>query len=247
MKKININAFIWMIVLFLYSYMMLDLLVSGDIQFYLHPKMLPFVYFALFVILVLAMYQTTRIFKATRVTKIYKGHILFLIPLLLAFTVSPKGVSIQTAENKGVYTINSSNIKIDNINDMPQFVDDGSIYEIVNFMDVLTEMHYSPKVYEDKTVKLTGFFYKESTYDAHEFLIARLLVSCCAADAQVAGFRCEWENIGTLEQGKWYEVEGTVRIEATYNELFKMEEILATIDVISAVEVSEPDNPYIFP
>jgi putative membrane protein len=114
-------------------------------------------------------------------------------------------------------------------------------------MAVLTEMYYTPKVYEDKTVKLTGFYYKEADYDENAFLIARMLVSCCAADAQVAGFRCEWENIGTLEQGQWYEVEGKVRLDTTYNELFKMDETLATIEVIRAVQVNEPASPYIFP
>lgn len=109
-KKINLNALIWAGILYLYAYLLFDLMNSGDIQLYLHPKMLPYVIFAWSVIVVLGLYQTTRIIKPSKLKKIQKGYILFLIPLLLAFTVNPKGVSIQMVENKGVYTISKTSL-----------------------------------------------------------------------------------------------------------------------------------------
>lgn len=248
-KKINLNALIWAGILYLYAYLLFDLMNSGDIQLYLHPKMLPYVIFAWSVIVVLGLYQTTRIIKPSKLKKIQKGYILFLIPLLLAFTVNPKGVSIQMVENKGVYTISKTSLKqdIERGKFNPPIFDNDTTYEVVNFMDVLKEMTYSPQYYDDKTIKLTGFYYREASYETDAFMIARLLVSCCAADAQVAGFNCIWEEGDALEQGKWYEIEGVVRVETVYNDLFKMDETHAVIEVTGAVEVDEPANPYIYP
>ena len=61
--KINLNGLLWFLVLGLYTFLLGDLMRTGDIDLYLHPKMLIYVYFAFVTLILLTLYQSTRIFK----------------------------------------------------------------------------------------------------------------------------------------------------------------------------------------
>lgn len=247
--KINLNGLLWFLVLGLYTFLIGDLIRTGDISLYLHPKMLIYVYFAFVTLVLLTLYQSTRIFKPSSSAKFKSGILIFILPLLLAFTMRPEGVSIQMAENKGVYVVGESSKKIDlsqTIGTSP-YKDENAPYYVANFQNVLMDMYFNPKAYEGKTVQVMGFIYEAPEYVPGEFMISRLLISCCTADAQVAGFKCNWDALETLDKEKWYLLEGKVRLVTTYNPLLSMDETTAVIDVVSALEVEEPENPYIYP
>lgn len=247
--KFNINSFLWFLVLGLYSYLLGDMIRTGNINLYLHPKMTRYVYFAFGALILLTLYQSTRIFKSPYKAKFKTGILIFMLPLLLAFTVQPDGVSIKMAENKGIYVVGEVNKNVDlsqTIGRSP-YKDENAPFYVSDFQNVLYDMYFNPKAYEGKTVQVMGFIYETPEFDQNTFMISRLVINCCTADAQVAGFKANWDQLETLNKEKWYLVEGQVRLETTYNPLLNMEETVTVIDVVSALEVNEPENPYIYP
>lgn len=252
-KKFNLDAFLWTIILSLYGYMILELVITGDILLFLHPKMLIYVYLAFAFICILILYQVTKWFqiKSSRIVK--KGYLIFLVPLILAFTVNPEDISVQMAENKGLYVISNvdkgTEVKDASITNMPA-ISASSLevpYYVSDFASTLVDMYLSPENYDGRTIQVTGFLYREDGFEPNTFVVARMLLNCCAADAQVAGIKCEWDQMDTLDFDKWYLIEGKVKLVKQYSELIQGEETLTVISVTKAVEVTEPDNPYIYP
>jgi len=250
-KKINLDAFIWTSILCLYAYMIFDLIRTGDILLYLHPKMLVYVYFAFAFICILVVYQITRLFQLKTTQKLKKGYLLFLVPLILAFAVDPQGVSIQMAENKGVYVVND--LKKEDVGSIEAYEkalkvnEKDTPYYINDFASTLMDMYIFPEKYDGKSVQVMGFLYKEDAYETNSFLVARLLMNCCAADAQVAGIKCEWDQMDQLNFENWYLIEGKIKLILQYSDILKRDEQIAVIEVTKATAVSEPINPYIYP
>lgn len=59
-------------------------------------------------------------------------------------------------------------------------------------------------------VTMYGFVFKDDSLPEDTILIARQIISCCAADAVVAGFPVKVENIDDFIEGEWIEVSGIV-------------------------------------
>jgi len=251
--KFNLDAFLWTLILSLYAYMITELILTDDILLFLHPKMLIYIYLALVFICILMIYQITKWFQNAPAHSIKKGYLIFLVPLILAFTVNPKDISVQMAENKGVYVMGEKgreSSQSDTLEGEAISITATSVetpYYISDFAGTMMDMYFNPENYEGRTVQVTGFLYKEEGFNPNSFLVARLLVTCCAADAQIAGIKCEWDQIESLNFDKWYQIEGKIKLTKVYNELLKGDEIITVIEVTQAFEVTEPDNPYIYP
>jgi len=253
-RKLNLNAFTGFVISAAYAGYIAYLIVSQKLSLYLHPKMIPYSYFTVTVLSVISIYQASQIFSEPKNRKFKKGYLIFMIPVLLALFVSPQGISSAMANNKGVYVISKSQLDSvqeasntpsdsvsDSASDVPQIID------IIDFPKVMMEMYLSPKTYEGKTVRVHGFIYRSPDDPENSFMVSRMLVSCCAADAQVAGFKSEWDMANTLKDEGWYLIEGKVKLVSVYNPLFKSDEIISVIEVESAVETEPLENPYIYP
>lgn len=82
MKKINIGEFCWWLLLGALIVVIGKLLIFDELKFYLHPKMNKFVISAEVILIVLFVYQQSRIFS--KQVKPFKfGYFLFLIPMLM--------------------------------------------------------------------------------------------------------------------------------------------------------------------
>lgn len=80
--------------------------------------------------------------------------------------------------------------------------------EFYTWMDVIWA---SPADYDGWTMTVTGEVDKASReMDANEFIPARLIMTCCAADLTPCGFVCKWEQADTLVPDSWVTVTGTI-------------------------------------
>jgi uncharacterized repeat protein (TIGR03943 family) len=86
-----------------------------------------------------------------------------------------------------------------------------------------------------------GFVYTEPSFGENRFMVARFTMSCCVADASAIGLPTYWADAGTLEQGQWVRVRGTMQVAP-----FRDDEM--PVLQASTVEVTDqPEHPYLYP
>ena len=97
-----------------------------------------------------------------------------------------------------------------------------------------------PEAVLGKQVNLSGYVLDRGKEDV--FFIARLVVSCCAVDAQPIGvpvYRPGWR--AEVEPGAWITIEG-----AFVNNPSRDSQESVAIGVGSLANIDEPDQPYVF-
>jgi uncharacterized repeat protein (TIGR03943 family) len=97
-----------------------------------------------------------------------------------------------------------------------------------------------PEAVLGKQVNLSGYVLDRGKEDV--FFIARLVVSCCAVDAQPIGvpvYRPGWR--AEVEPGAWITIEG-----AFVNNPSRDSQESVAIGVDSLANIEEPDQPYVF-
>jgi len=120
------HAFLRGIILFGFSMLMLSMIITGNIKYYIAPKMLPFIYFAMVVFLLLSVVQIIRSTPRSQEEEVacqcdhsheMKGSVwlktsiyaLFLLPLLTGFILPDKTLDSSVASKRGVTL--STNVK----------------------------------------------------------------------------------------------------------------------------------------
>ena len=82
-----------------------------------------------------------------------------------------------------------------------------------NYVEWMRIFYREGSTYEGYTVSLTGFSITEGpTLMEDEFVIARLVMTCCAADLTPAGLLCQTDIASIPESGSWAKVEGRLHI-----------------------------------
>lgn len=252
MKKHNINTWLWFVVLVLFTVSITELLVSGRILFFLHPRMVKFAYLSLVIFAVLSVYEGQRLFTtAEEGKKPFKwGISLYILPLILVF-LRPELMDAETLKNKAVQlgqqAVETESITVTDslepttsaVEPMPEVIDDG-------FVDLVKATQSDIAGHVGKTIELKGFVYKQDSFEPNEFVVSRLMITCCAADAAVIGILSRYEGNIDIEPDQWVSVKGVVSETVIKDEdsgfEFKMPLLL-----IETMEVIEPfDNPYVY-
>lgn len=250
MKRFNVNEWIWFAILLGFSYYIYDLIATEKIAVFIHPKMMKYVYFSLFVFMLLSVFQIRRLFQRNNQGPVKLGYILFVIPLILGFGVNPQGISSDVAAKKGV-TINQGKGSISIQKGQPEisdFIQDGMIvFDDANFAYVLEAMMKDIDKYKGNKVLITGFVFREDDFDEKEFVVGRMLMTCCAADSQVVGLLSRWEDTTTLNKDQWVRVIGTIDVTNFYDKYLGQEHEVAIIQVEKVEPIEKPAAQYIYP
>jgi putative membrane protein len=250
--KFNVNEFIWFAILVGFSYYFYKLIYTGKLSYFIHPKMFKYCYFAVFALALMAVYQLSDVFTQSSHMKIKYGYLLFIFVLFLGFVISPKGLNAQAALNRGIYSLDRRINTGDNRNEdiekktPVKRIPRGSVeVNEKNYMQVLNEIHNNLDSYEGKSITITGFVYREASFDSKNFVAARMLVNCCAADAEVVGYLCKYNNKLQFPKGQWVKVTGVIdRTEIEHED--KGKKTVPVIDVLKVTRISEPDNKYVY-
>ncbi len=116
------------------------------------------------------------------------------------------------------------------------------VFDQDNYYENLYNIYKDLDAFVGRDVELTGFVFKDSdTLQGDEFVAARLLMVCCAADMQTVGLLCRWTSAGELEPDTW------VRVTGTLDKLMLDGEYVPVIMARSVEETVPPDIVYIYP
>ena len=231
------------------------LIVTDKILLYLHPKMIPYGIFASIILFVLGVVQFFQWLKAKQVAKITIGHALFSFPILLLLVVAPQELSAEIAQSKGAYVVSESmSIGVEKKTVSDTLIEGGDSkgnedidYSGYVFEKTVMQFFRDPADLIDETIILKGVVASYNDDDDLTFLLGRLVITCCAADAQILGFKSHWEDAATLEVGKWVEVEGIIRETGVDDGVSFNSNATHVLEVIKIEYTEVPDNPYIYP
>ncbi len=110
-----------------------------------------------------------------------------------------------------------------------------------NYITWMDDIYDNLEKYKGRRIQLTGFVYREDQYKESQFVSARLMMVCCAADLQTVGFLCKYENAAALENDTWVEIVGTIE-EGEFDG-----SPLAMVSVEQITPIEEPERSYVYP
>ncbi|MGV8984300.1 TIGR03943 family putative permease subunit [Clostridium sp.] len=268
LKKINIEVLLKLIILIGFAFFFYDIIKTGKVLLYVNPKIVPYVKFGIVAMLSLSLFIVRDLFKPKRKVNI-KPYLFFIIPLFMAFmtpeaSVSSKSMSItgsrnteqteiikqnsvtdSSITNQDITTDNNAttNTKINSSKvDVKLEMQNNSIIVSDNsFMQWTQEITYNMEKYEGKKIELTGFVFKDKSFKNNEFVPARLMMTCCAADLAPVGLLAHYDKAMYLKQDTWIRVKGKIKI-VDYNG-----EKTPVIIIESIKNTDKPKNEYVYP
>ncbi|OES46599.1 TIGR03943 family protein [Domibacillus iocasae] len=88
---------------------------------------------------------------------------------------------------------------------------------VIQMEDDVFEPYYGristdPQKYVGRTIKMTGFIYKEEGFQSNQLALTRFLITHCIADAASNRFLTEFDEASAVEQDTWLEIEGTIEL-----------------------------------
>ena len=239
------------IICIIYSFMVIGVIVSDKLKNYLAPNMQIYIKVASIVLLIIGF---VIIFSKEFHYKFKVTDIILFLPIIMIIISGDGKLSNNIASNRmNIKTVKKETIKEEKTEDKEK---EEIIYDKDNLkvdFEVIDENYYSladfisyPGVrteqYENKIVKVKGFTITEGNYIPNGyFTLGKYTITCCAADAEFAGFYVKKEDYD-IKDGAWYELTG-------YLEKSKYQGItIMTIRIIDIKEINQDDEEmYVYP
>jgi len=121
----------------------------------------------------------------------------------------------------------------------------GDFIEITkeNYYFIVNDIYSAPEKYEGKRISVDGFVYKSKKLRNCDFIIARLIIYCCAADAGIGGFITDASGINEVfRKDEWLRVDGVLRLEERGGE-----KPAPVLKLESFKRIPADKEPYIYP
>lgn len=240
----NIGEFTWLILLFAISFYFYRLVHLGEISMFINPNMNKYVVFASASLLILGIFQVPKILNAPD-GKPKFGCLIFAIPVVIGVLVNPIRLTQGITEAKGVnFTQDSTPASTKKVNNNETKITSGEIImNDKNYFAFLNEISEEPNKFKNYKINLTGFVYRDENIKDDRFIIARMLMICCAADAQTVGFLCDYKG-QKFDKGTWVQITGTLDT-ADYDDN-KQDSLIPLIRVQSIKKIEPPASKYIY-
>ncbi len=242
LKKINWQVFVEGLCTATYSVILSYLVISEKYQSFVVPSTKPYLIFSIIVSFIWFIFSLSKLFKPRNRTR--SVHTLVLaVPLL--FVLMPFNISAEdlltdsnrkSADAGIIETDNSSSDDTLNNNSNTDTgvkgYEPASLYEDLQGLDEenkhidmveeefyqwVLEIYANIDKYDGYTISMTGFVLKDPDSMAdNEFIPARLVMTCCAADLSAVGLYCKYDNTNELQNDEWVTVKGTL-VKGEYN------------------------------
>ena len=94
-------------------------------------------------------------------------------------------------------------------------------------------------------ITITGFIFRANDFSNDQFIVGRMVIFCCAADASVYGLLCSTkdQNILSLKDRQWVELQGTLHPDSTN---FSEGKKIPVIQVNNVKLIDAPKDQYVY-
>ena len=221
-------------------YFTLDLLLGGGLRNYINVELqwLLILAAALFALLALA-----ALWDCGRIRRGQAGHIhgggkgvslaLLTLPLILALANPATPLGADAARGN----LNTSLQASANYQTLQR---DPLSYNLLDWLRAFSA-EVDLAQFDGQEAQLLGFVYREPNYPEDIFLLARITLSCCVADASGIGLPVHYADAASLKADQWVEVRGRFLLGEFNDEglpILQAEEITLT---------EAPAQPYLYP
>lgn len=237
-------------VMILTSIFLLQKILSGNLDWYIHQRFTPLTVLSVIVLLIVGLI----VFRAGHNTPQEHEHhdhtdddhhhtvsgwglLIALIPLVLGILIPAKPLNSDAISGKGISSVAPSTAGGSSAVRFDQAADDRNILDWIQIFN-------SPEgtgAYLGQSANVIGFVYHDPRLKDGQFLVSRFAIVCCAADAFAIGMVVDWPKSASLPADQWIKVKGPVQSTQLGDQ--KMPLIQAT----SVENVQVPDQPYLFP
>lgn len=115
-----------------------------------------------------------------------------------------------------------------------------------NFINTYEDIYGNPHNYVGRSINMKGFIYKQKGLEKAGFILSRIVVSCCAADAQLVGILCDNTEGKTFTEGTWVNIEGTLGEREYKDAKSGVISIIPIIKVNTTEKTDDQNNEYIY-
>lgn len=242
------------IVLVSYIFVIVYLMSKGILNRFINPKLDIYIIISVCIIGVFLLIQNNIFSKkdTNKVKSKFKvSDIVYLLPIFLLFYLNDGNLSQELINNKGLVfgSVKSTN-QVKQVSNPTPSNEDESIDESVDitvfdstYINIMEKVFENLDSYMGKTIKIKGVIYKDQNLPNGTFVLGRLHMYCCTADAQTIGYISyldkEEVNI-TPQQGLWYEAKGKIE-KVNYDG-----EDLPKLLIYEMEEIDKPTDIYVY-
>lgn len=211
MKKFNMDELIWFIVLTLINASIIYLVYTSKISFYIGEKMVKYMYATIIILCILTIFQIKNIFT----TKSSLSLTVKILPIILSLII---GYIAVTNQSQIVHSELFDNIlkKSDQIVTYDISLNQKIVIDDDN-IDMLDDIKSNQNKYSGKTVVFDGFVCKEQYLKNNQFLIGRVVITCCGADSKIVGFLVQYDKCNELNENDNIRIEGKIDYTTIYD------------------------------
>ncbi|WP_085829308.1 TIGR03943 family putative permease subunit [Clostridium massiliodielmoense] len=237
MKRFNTEELLKFLALLGFTIYFDYLLLTDKIRIFISPRMVKYTVFALIIFTILTIYQFTKIFTIKSPFPMEKSYIIMFLTLLMGINGMKVGMNANLGNNKAASVnkpkANTQKASSDNnVNKIKEVV-----FSDDNYATLVFDIENNMKKYKGIKISINGCVYKDSTFKSNEFAVGRLMISCCAADAELVGLTCVYPNANNIKINSWIKVEG----------ILDYKNDVPIIKVTNIKAISKPENVYIYP
>lgn len=114
------------------------------------------------------------------------------------------------------------------------------------FINTYEDIYGNPHNYVGKTINMKGFIYNQKGLNKAEFILSRIVVSCCAADAQLVGILCDNSEEKMLTEGTWVNIEGILSEREYKDDKSGEISVIPIIKINKTEKIEKQENEYIY-
>lgn len=234
--KINKKVFEVLLFYGMIFFSILYLLYTKKIFEYISPKNLWIIFLTMFISFVQILFCLSKIFKRGFFIK-EKCPFEICILAFMIFLVPPKIIINENMKQ-------SINVNLKKENFKKEIIKNG-IEELYlsdeNFFYDTEKIFKNPQKFLNKKITVEGFLFRNSNFNSNEFVVARMLMSCCVADAEPYGILAKFVQIKNYKTNEWIKIKGKIKLEEIQGEMMPI------IDVFEIETIKESDQKYIYP
>lgn len=243
MKKFNLDEFVWFITLILMAAGLVYLIRTGEISFYMGDKMIKYIYAAIFMISVISIFQVINIFTPKNNINLKVKYIPIILALIIGIISVKSQDSFRHRQLNNVlineYTEDREHKHTDYLKDKKEYgqfikIDDDNL-------EVLEEIQIDPEKFIGKEIELCGFICKENYLKNTQFVIGRIIMTCCAADSKIVGILAEDKDIIKVKENEWVTVRGVINY-TTINDDDGVSHKVPVINIDNLVKSRNPES-----
>lgn len=217
-----------------YTYLLTILWWQKKLSLFLHPDFIPLAVVAAVVLLLVTVFLLFQSHSHAHAIGWWRGMLL-IIPVIVVSFVPLRPLSSSTALSRGA---NSGVLSIGRKVNTMQFSSNPAKRTLYQWVIALNA-NPEPTHYDGQPVNIKGFILHDPALPDNQVLLARFIVTCCAADARVLSLPIQKvSELNDAKDDQWFEIKGKMAVVEADGKRSLL------VQPENAQRISEPEDPY---